>query len=121
MCDDHDVATDPVCANCGGHYLGAFTWICDSCKHSGRAPLHVPVLYHPAATAFYYEHGIENWTNSWEAYRRGHDIEEELLSTDPLRVQCTIALADETRAFTLDGMGTVVDVTTWPGTDEWNQ
>lgn len=74
------------CANCAGRLDGELlpeedpprvTWRCDRCGDSATASASTPILYHPGAQGFLYDHGIDTRTTpSWQvASKRDIDIE----------------------------------------------
>lgn len=109
VCGNHE-ADESICERCGFHYLGTITFVCDSCKFAWRSPSWAPLQYHPAVASFYYDHGIEHVTGSWDALRRSFDWDEKLLSTDPARLRITIVCENEAFHATIDERGSVVDV-----------
>ncbi|WP_255195013.1 winged helix-turn-helix domain-containing protein [Halorarius litoreus] len=92
--------TSGFCANCAGRLQGAIepdreppavTWTCERCSDEARASVTMPVLYHPAAQGFLYDHEVDlTATPSWR-----------LPGMESITVDATDAGA--TVAITLDG------------------
>ena len=81
--------------------------VCSRCGDEIRASPGALLLDEPAVVAAYYDHGIDLrerpvWTLSWLSQKA-----VETISTDPLRAQVTVPIADETLLATIEADGTV--------------
>jgi hypothetical protein len=110
VCEGHDTS-DGFCGACGFHYQGILEFICNSCKFAWRSPSWAPVHHYPALISFYYDHGVDHDPNSWEAIKRSLEWREELLSTDPVRLQIIVPYENNELLVVLDETGTVIDST----------
>lgn len=69
---------------------------CERCGDTAMASPSILLFYHPAAMGFFYDHGIDvTTTPTWEV-GNWNDLDLELLSEDPITVQVTMRLDDET-------------------------
>lgn len=64
----------------------------------------------PAVAAFYYEHGVEFDFATHEQFSLLLDVENELLSEDPLRIRLTIPLEGDELGLAFDDRLEVVSV-----------
>lgn len=114
ICRDHK--DDEGCTNCGREhaYWGLFR--CPICKDHNRATPARLAMFHPAAIAFYHNHGISMW---WRAddiesvtrmvdYHLRHEM--SLVSEEPPNVEVTIRLQGDELRLTFDETVSVVDV-----------
>jgi hypothetical protein len=115
ICEDHDSPPDEVCHRCQRQYDIAIKWACTVCKYRGVAPPSVVAMVHPAVVAFYHDHGIDvGYTiDDFESSKRLltllRDHEQELLSTDPVRVLVTIRYRGDELQLTFDEAMHVVE------------
>lgn len=108
VCEDHAPTADGACAACGFPSEVRILWVCTVCKYRGGSSPAGAVVMHPAAVAFYHDHGVNlGWeVNEFERAKetlklmRGH--EEALHSTDPLRVEVVITHGGDELRLTLD-------------------
>lgn len=84
--------------------------VCRSCKWQVFPPATIVVLADPHVTAFYHDHGIDHRFASWEAVARSFELDEELVSEEPLHMQYTVPAGDEELRLTLDGTLDVLEV-----------
>jgi DNA-binding transcriptional ArsR family regulator len=108
VCEDHDPDPDGVCEACGRSlevigYLG-----CRVCKNCHVTPPRTLVMHHPAVVAFYHERGValQYETDDFEGVRRRAELvgehEQEVVSTDPDRVEVTVRYEGDGLRLTLD-------------------
>ncbi|MFB6211216.1 MAG: ArsR/SmtB family transcription factor [Halobacteriales archaeon] len=83
--------------------------ICPNCKTHLTVPVRRAIQTHAAVTAFYYDHGIDHEFVSWDAYRRSWTYDEEILSTEPIRIRITVPLEDSRLDLTVDDTLCVVE------------
>jgi hypothetical protein len=83
--------------------------VCEGCKYRWRMPTLFYPSREPAVIAFFYDHGLEFDLATYEQRTLLLDFEEELVSTDPLRIQLSNQLDDETLQLTYDEGMDVVD------------
>lgn len=110
ICRNHDTVKETRCPNCGRPHMAEVTDICRTCKASARGPVRMAIFAHPTVTAFYHDHGIDHRFASWDAFRRSHNVREELASEDPLELQLSIPAGDEELHLTVDEDLELVDV-----------
>lgn len=116
-CDDHADGREGVCPTCGWRERVVARFRCAVCKrHHQIAPWWL-ATEHPAVVAFYYDRGVPLQFEDGVAFQPRiesnlqADLDQELLSTDPLRVRVTVTRDGDEVALTLDEELTVVDVT----------
>lgn len=115
ICEDHD--PEDVCDTCGRRFDVMAKFWCDVCKNHLIAPPRTVVAYHPAVVAFYHEHGVPSQyeTRGFGTFARqkrqlmGHT--QQLLSTDPVRIQVEIRCDDDVLELTLDDELAVLETT----------
>jgi hypothetical protein len=112
ICDDHHPDWDgyQFCEACGSIFRMLVSHVCEGCKYRWRMPTLFYPTRQPAVIAFYYEHGIEFDLATYEQRTLLLDLEEELLSENPLRIRISIPLEDEALRLTYDERMEVVDV-----------
>lgn len=117
ICEAHDVPAGSVCSTCHRQYDVAVRWTCTVCKYRGQAPPSVAAVVHPAAVAFYHEHGIDigytidGFEQTQQVLALMRDHEQALVSTDPTRVLVTIRHDGDELCLTFDEGMAVVDLT----------
>jgi hypothetical protein len=75
---------------------------CRRCPERATSSLGAALLDHPTVVAFHWEHGIDvREANSWELPWL-HDDHAVVTGEDPLRVECTATLGDESLTLTVD-------------------
>jgi hypothetical protein len=112
ICDDHRPDWDAYqfCDRCGSIFWMLVSHTCERCKYQWRMPTLFYPSRQPAVIAFFYEHGIAFDLATYEQRTLLLDFEEELVSRDPLRIEISITLDDDTLRLTFDGRMDVVDV-----------
>jgi DNA-binding transcriptional ArsR family regulator len=112
ICEDHQPDCDEYqfCEGCGSIFRMLVSHVCEACKYRWRMPTLFYPTRLPAVIAFYYEHDVEFDLATYEQRALLLDLEEELLSEDPLRIRISIPLEDETLRLTYDERMEVVDV-----------
>lgn len=114
VCEDHDPTGEGACEACEFSSEVRIRWVCTVCKYRGGSSPAGAVVVHPAAVAFYHDHGVNlGWeVNEFERAKealklmRGH--REELRSTDPLRVDVIVTYGGDELRLTLDEAMNVV-------------
>jgi len=111
VCEDHQPDWDEYqyCETCGSIFWMLVSHVCDGCKYRWRMPTLFYPSREPAVIAFFYDHGVEFDLATYEQRALLLDFEEELVSLDPLRIQLSIQLDDETLQLTYDERMDVVD------------
>lgn len=112
VCPAHNPESETLCSNCHRRHLAEAWIVCSTCKRSVFPPVATAVLAQPTVIAFYCDHGINHRFASWETVARRTEVNEELLSEDPLRVRVTIPAGDDEHRVTLDEELCVLDVST---------
>ena len=114
VCEDH--VPDGLCSNCGRRYEFQARWVCTVCKNAGHGPPGENLVLHPRVVAFYADHGLDIGydTNDFATIVRTlkamSDHEQELLSTDPLRIRVTIRYDGDRLRLIIDEAMNVVEV-----------
>ena len=108
--------TSGFCANCGGRLAGriepddeppAVRWTCERCGDEARASATMPVLHHPAAQGFLYDHGLDPTTTpSW----RFPASERVAIDAEESGATVTITLDGESLTAELDAEGRVATI-----------
>lgn len=113
VCEDHrpDWENYQFCERCGSIFRMLVAHVCEGCKYQWRMPTLFYPTRQPAVVAFYYEHGVEFDLATHEQRTHLLDYEQELLSSDPLRIRISIPLEDEALQLTYDERMAVVDTT----------
>lgn len=107
VCDDHTTADD-FCNRCNHQFGVSVTVRCKNCIFRTRSPYPTHALGHIDLVAFMASHGIDPFASN--AFHLS-SCEEELLSSDPLKVQYTFRADDDTLTLTVDDDLSVVDMT----------
>lgn len=108
--------TAGFCANCAGRLSGtvepereppAVRWTCERCGDEARASAAMPVLYHPLAQGFLYDHGLDpTSTPSWRFPGR----DEVAIDADEAGATVTITVDGDTLTAELGADGRVTSV-----------
>jgi len=114
ICQHHE--SDGICSHCGrGDQLQA-RWVCTTCKNAGHAPPGPNLALHPRVAAFYAERGLDIGynTNDFASVIRMlkamSNHQQELVSTDPVRVRVTIRYAGDQLRAIIDESMKIVEV-----------
>ncbi|MEF8813669.1 MAG: hypothetical protein V5A55_07605 [Halovenus sp.] len=117
ICDEHEPAADGHCSNCGTPYEVTARETCTVCKSRGFGNPGIKLLFHPAVVSFFYRHGIEvGFTGSTDfadvvrTMTLVEEFEEEVVSTDPVRVRVTVTHEDDGVSLLLDEEVNVIEV-----------
>jgi len=110
VCPDHEPGGENDCPNCDQPYMATALLSCPTCKRWFFFKAGGAVLTHPQVTAFYHDHGIEHRFASWESFVRSHNIDEELVSEEPLRLRITIPAGNDELRLTVDDELNVIDI-----------
>jgi hypothetical protein len=120
VCYDHEPESDEPCPNCGYSEPIRAHWVCAVCKHHATGSVSGVIKNHPAVISFLYEHDVDFGypysTNEFETVVENEAVkaeityDQELVSTDPLRVRVTVAYEGDELVFSLDGDLEVLDV-----------
>lgn len=117
VCENHETSADELCSECGTHWQILVEWVCSVCKYQGGGPPSMSVTLHPAVVAFYHRRGIDigydfnDFERSKQVLTLMRNHEQELLSTDPIRIRVTIRHESDEMRLTLDEELSVVDTT----------
>lgn len=114
VCEDHQPTEDDPCPTCGRQALAFIQYVCTVCKHTSATSAVGESYDHPAVVGFAWKHGIELGYGSRgvEITRWLNDVEsdQELVATDPLRVQVTHRYEDDEVQLTYDETPKIVEV-----------
>lgn len=115
VCETHDSERGAPCEACGHTTEVRVKWICSVCKYRGGSSPASTLISHPAVVAFYDDHGIDLWFDSHD-FERAKEVlgrirshQNELISTDPLRIQVTVTVDDDELRLTIDENLRVLD------------
>lgn len=109
-CENHH-PVDGVCEACEGRWAVFTTTQCSHCAFSSTVPAYYHLFSDIQVVDWFRERGIEFTGLSWESMEyitRSHD---EVVSTDPLRVEVRIPVKGETVTVTLNEDMNVVELT----------
>ena len=109
VCTDHVFDDHGGCPDCFRQHQFEAAEVCRSCKSIARGPLTIAILAHPTVQSFYHDRDAAFSFASWESFRRGQTIEEELLETDPLRIRLSVPCQDDYLSLEFDETLAVVD------------
>ena len=119
VCIDHEFDDRGGCPDCFRQHQFEVAEVCRSCKSIARGPLTIAILAHLTVQSFYHDRDAAFPFASWESFRRAQTIEEELLETDPIRIQLTIPCQDDRLQLVLDETLAVVDTVQAPSADHY--
>lgn len=108
VCEDHD-ATTGICSTCEQRFAVQFRGTCTNCIVEGQGIFVNGLVAETEVLAFLATHDvnlIRPTSNPWARF----DFEEEVVATDPLEVQFTLAIGDDRLTLTVDDGFDVVDV-----------
>lgn len=111
VCTDHDSVSDSLCASCGRRNVADAWLTCPTCKRSLPPPASVVVLVHPEVTAFYHDHGVEHRFSTWATVARSFELDEHLVSEDPVRLRYDVPAGDDELRLLVDETLRVVEAT----------
>jgi len=117
VCADHDPPSDGPCSECGRQRAVVAREACTVCKSAGVGSPAIKTLLHPAVVSFYYDHGIEvgftgntDYADVVRTLQLVEEFEEEVVSTDPIRVRVTVSHEDDELNLLLDEQLNVVEL-----------
>lgn len=116
VCETHDTSSGTVCEACGNVSPVRVTWVCRVCKYRGSTSPAAAVALHPAVVAFYSDRGVDVGypVSEFESARRLMDLvrghEQDLLSTDPLRIEVTVRYDGDELRLLLDESLAAIEV-----------
>lgn len=114
VCTEHE--SDGICPNCDRRDEIQARWVCRTCKNAGHGPPGSNLILHPRVVAFYADRGLNIGydTNDFHSVVRMltamADHEQEVVSTDPIRVQVTIRYAGDRMRVTIDDSMDIVEI-----------
>lgn len=117
VCPDHHLEPGIVCKACGNTAEMRVKWTCSVCKYRGSTTAATALGLHPAVLAFYHDHGVDigYTTNDFENAKQFLELirrqEQEVISTDPLRVRLTVTMDGDTIQLTADESLKIVGIT----------
>lgn len=110
VCRNHDPGVGTLCPNCERYDMAEVWMVCSTCKRSIPPQASLVILNEPQVRTFYDEHTHGYRFASWETVERSFDVEEQLLSEDPIMVEFTITADDAALQLSLDRELNVRDV-----------
>ena len=108
-CSDHE--NDGVCSNCRSRFAALLRASCPNCPYNVGGAAGLGLLSTPELLSFMLDHDLDPLSPR-SVIRQDHflnEYEEEVLSTDPLRVRLTFSADGDTLSLCLDESGDVVD------------
>lgn len=103
VCSDHAPGGTSRCPTCDRLNLAEVWMACPTCKLRVFAPASLYALNHSDVAAKYHEHGMDHRFASWETVDRSFQVDEKLVSEDPLELRLTIPMRDDVERVTIDG------------------
>jgi hypothetical protein len=114
VCEEHE--SDEICPNCGRRDEIQARWVCTVCKNAGHGPPGPNLILHPRVVAFYADHGLDigysatDFESIVRMLKAMSDHEQDLVSTEPLRVRVTIRCGSDRLRMIIDEGMRVVEV-----------
>lgn len=115
-CDDHNPVDDEPCPACGRVAPAVARFVCTSCKQISQSDFDTFAHFHPAVVGFAWKYGIELGYGIWDSetvawlQHLWDDVDEEVVSTEPVRVRVTFGYEDDEVQLTFDDELDVVSV-----------
>lgn len=115
ICTEHETPEEGLCPACESRHEIWVTAVCENCRYRRQFIVWFAVVTNPAVIAFYHDQGVP-WERipfpklTWENASYVGDIDEDVISEEPLRVRVTIPADDETLSVTIDEELNVIDV-----------
>lgn len=111
VCEDHDQDAD-FCEDCQSRYACWTRATCQHCKYTAGRPTYYVLIETPAVQNFFYRRGV-NFTEglTWENWPAVADVEERVVSADPLELRVTFSAEGDELTVELDDDLAVDDVT----------
>ena len=108
---DHDGSED-VCDHCDRRYAVLFAAECSTCHYSTNGIPNICLLAETDLLAFLIDHGLNPLVPKTRERAPGAlaNYEEDVLSTDPVRVALTFTVDDDALTLTIDENVYIVDV-----------
>ncbi len=110
ICEHHEPVEAGGCPRCHRQHRIEVGEVCGQCKSVARGPLTIAIFAHPTVTSFLHDHGVVHHFASWDTFQLAQQVSEDLLETDPVRIQLTVPCDDDRLQLTLDESLEVVDV-----------
>ena len=112
VCEDHDVS-EGVCNHCDRRYTVLFEVECSTCHYKSNGIPNLCLLAKTELLAFLTDHGLNPLVPATQERAPGTlaNYEEDVISTDPVRVALTFTVDDDALTLTIDEDVSVVDVT----------
>lgn len=114
ICEDH--GSDSVCPNCGRRDEIQARWVCTTCKNAGHGPPGPNLALHPRVVAFYANRGLDigydtnDFRNIVRMLQAMSNHEQEVVSTDPIRVRVTIRYEGDQLRVIVDESMSIVEI-----------
>lgn len=115
VCDDHAPTEDEPCSTCGRQSRSTARSVCTVCKAASTQTIELYSGHHPELIAFAWKHGYDMFDRNTETMhwiaQINAEADQEILSTDPLRLRVTFRSNGDEVQLTYDEKLDVVDVT----------
>jgi hypothetical protein len=114
ICEDHD--PDGICSTCGRLDAIQARWVCTTCKNAGHGPPGPNLALHPRVVAFYADRGLDigydatDFENIVRMLKAMSDHQQEVASTDPIRVRVTIQYEGDELCVIVDEAMNIVEI-----------
>jgi ribosomal protein L37AE/L43A len=114
ICEDHE--SEGICPNCGRRDEIQARWVCTTCKNAGHGPPGPNLALHPRVVAFYAERGLNigydtnDFRNIVRMLEAMSEHEQEVISTDPIRVRVTIRYEGDRLRVIIDESMSIVEI-----------
>jgi hypothetical protein len=112
-CTDHE-PVDGLCESCGGRWAVFVSYECRHCSFWSTIPAYYHLWSAPAVIGWFHDRGIEFTGPSWESMTYTNGGSDAVVSTEPLVVEVTVPVTDETVTVTLNEHMDVVGLTESP-------
>ena len=112
VCEDHD-GSEGICEHCGRRYAVLFEVECGTCHYNKRGIAPTCLLAKTELLSFLTDHGGNPLVPETFDVEPGAvaNYEEDVISTDPVRVALTFTVDDDALTLTINEDVSVVDVT----------
>jgi hypothetical protein len=118
VCEDHDVS-EGLCDHCDRRYAVRFEAECATCHYNTEGIPNICLLAETELLSFLTDHGLNPLVPETHDRAPGTlaNYGEDVLSTDPVRVELTFTIDDDSLTLTLDEDVSVVNVTRERGSE----
>lgn len=112
-CTDHE-PIDGLCENCEGRWAVSVSYECRHCSFWSTIPAYYHLWSDPQVIGWFQNRGIEFTGPSWESMTYTIGGDDEVVSTNPLMVEVTVPVDEESVTVTLNEEMNVVELSESP-------